>query len=930
MTANTGRDALPTYITYLLALAAGAAVVLAPFGCRSAAQGQVPETAEPAAARPPEVVPPAAPEPLKVTQRVLVGEDVTVAKLDNGLTVIVRPIRTAPVVCVRGYVRAGGLYEGEWLGCGISHLLEHLVAENAAHDALPGEAPASPDRHVDRVREIGAQANAYTWLDHTCYYISAASDRTEACVNLLADWLARAEITQQAFEREHGVVQRELEMRGDDPGRQLWQAHMAALYGTHPAGVPVIGYKPPLAAVTYEDVLAYHRRMYVPQNMVISIAGDVDVPQALECVRREFAGFAPGRVPGLTLPEVRPLTGVRRVVRSHPELEQTRERMSFLTIPLVHDDLYPLDVLSFVLTQGESSRLVRTVLRDGQLVTSVESSSWTPHWGRGPFSVAFHAEPDKADAAEQAMLDELERIREAGVTDDELARAKRQKVADYVYSQQTVESISATLATDYLTTGDVGFMARYTDRIQAVTADEVRRVARTYLDPENMLVTRLVPKGTEADVTRAVAVGPPADEPEMFTLDNGLRVVLGPSRAVELVSMTFMSAGGVLAEDESTNGLGALMAVLATKGAGDRTAGDIAEFFDAAGGTLSGNCGNNTFYWQASVLDDRFDDALPVFADVVQRPTFAADELEIVRPQAVAAARQLEEDVFAQGQRFFRETFYDDSPYRLMPQGRVDVLDSATAERIAAWHRKHVVAGSSVLAVYGNFDADRARRRIRELFADLPGGKVELPSPPPRRPGGNRTFVKPTGKRVAAIFVGAGGMARTNVADCAAIDVLDTIISGYHLPSGWLHDDLRGRELVYVVHAYNWTGLAPGSFMAYAVCQPAKAGEVAESIRGHFRRAAGYEPTPQEVDEAVNIILTAELLGKQSMDALSMTAALDELYGLGYDYHSRLQQTYSRVTPADVRRVGEKYLTGTVTTITTPAPELVDSAAAGE
>ena len=138
-------------------------------------------------------------------------------------------------------------------------------------------------------------------------------------------------------------------------------------------------------------------------------------------------------------------------------------------------------------------------------------------------------------------------------------------------------------------------------------------------------------------------------------------------------------------------------------------------------------------------------------------------------------------------------------------------------------------------------------------------------------------------------------------------------------PEGWLHRELRGKQLVYVVHAYNWAGLAPGAFAVYAACQPDKAGEVVQIIEAKLDKASQYAPDPKEVDLAVNSILTAEILDKQEMSSLAMSAALDELYDLGYDFRGRLEKLYRQVTPQDVLRVGRKYLgKGYVTTVTTP------------
>ena len=851
--------------------------------------------------------------PMAVASRLVTGDGTTVVKLGNGMTVIVKPVRTSPVVCVRCYVRAGGLYEGKWLGAGISHLVEHLVAKEAA----------GPDR-------IGGQSNAYTSLDHTCYYISAAAGKTLECIDLIADWMARPEITAEEFKREHGVVQRELEMGKDDPGKQMWLTSEANLFGSHPAGVPVIGYAGPLAGLTRRDVLDYHSRMYVPQNMVFCVVGDVDVEAVLARCRKAFAGFERGRTPDRSLPPVEAVAGTRRLERRMPALKDTMERLSFQTVPLVHEDLYALDVLSFVLTRGRSSRLVKVLERRRKLVTSISSGSWTPAWGRGALTFSFRADPDKADQAEKALLAELARVAAEGVSDEELARAKKQKIAEHVYSQQTVDAIAGTLATDYLSTGDTAFSGNYTRRIQAVTAEQVHAAAGKYFTFDRMVITRLRPPVKQPATWDAAAAA--ASSTTTFTAPDGTKVILHSTNAVELVSMTHAVAGGLLVEDEKTNGLGMLMMQLSTKGAGPRSAEQIAAFFDGAGGSISAGAGSNTFYWRATVLREGFDEALDIFADVLGRPTFADKELEILRPKLLAAVKHVDEEWFSQLNKFFRGKFFAGSPYRFLPSGSESVVKAATAGQVRRHHRKHVLGRPGVLAIYGRFDAARAGRKLRKLLTGSRPQAMPIAKLPPRKVAPEGEFHKlPTTNRQAAIMVAAPGMTVADVDDRLAITVLETILSGYHLPSGPLHSELRGKRLVYVVHAYNWAGMQPGAFVAYAGCRPEKAHQVVDIIHKQLSRTANYKPTQDQVNRAVNTIVTAELLGNQAMSALSMQAALDELYGLGYDFRRKLAAAYRKITPEDVLRAGAKYLAGgLVTCVTTPKPELLTYPVAAE
>jgi zinc protease len=859
----------------------------------------------------------------KATSRTQAG-DAAVVKLDNGLTVIIKAMHTAPVVCVRSFVHTGGIYEGPWLGCGVSHLCEHLVAKSEDEQANP-KAPDGMAASREVRSEIGGQSNASTSMAITQYYISASAGKAMECIDLVAAWMARPNITKADFEREHGVVQRELELGKDDPDRQMWYAHAADIFRGHPAAVPIIGFAGPLAALTYDDIVKYHDQMYVPQNMVFVVAGDVDVEATLDRVRKAFTGFRAGREPRHDLPEVEPLSGVIRTVMGHPELKETMQDMSFRTIALMGDDLCPLDVLDGVLSSGQNSRLVAKLLRQQHLVTSISSSSFTPDWGKGMFNVSFRCSPDKADAAEQAVLAELALVAEKGVDAAELERAKRQIIAGFVYQQQSVESVSHQLGSDYLSTGDASFSKSYTRRIEAVSAEQVQAAAKKYLTPDRMAVTRMVPASALPAIGATAAGASAASKTVTLKLPNGMRAVLTSTDAVDLVSMAFVAKGGLMVEDASTNGLGEMMASLACKGAGDQTSEQIADFFANAGGGISGSCGNNSVYWQASVLSGSFDKALSILAHVVQHPSFPEKELEILRPRQLAAIDRVDEDWSPQLMAKFRGEFFKGTALALLTDGSKDVVAKATVEQLREHHSKCVRGGDSVLAIFGKFDADAAAEKVKKLFADLPGGMVDVKIPPaPMVPAEGRRVVMKTEKNIAAVVVAVPGMTIDN-ADRFPLNVLDTIISGYRLPSGWLHTELRGKQLVYVVHAYNWPALAPGAFITYAAGEPAKAPEILRIIDKNLRKASAYTPTEAEIKRAVNTILTADVLGNQSMSSLAMTAATDELFGFGYDFRNKLEGIYAKVTPADVAAVGKKYLSGGYfTVVTTPDPKLVE------
>ena len=583
------------------------------------------------------------------------------------MRVIIKETHSAPIVDVRCYVQTGGMYEGRWLGAGLSHLCEHLTAEGAERTILPDSMKPRQTSRTDRIGRIGGQSNAQTRLDTTNYYIEAASGRTMECIDLVAEWMARPSITPADFEREHGIVQRQFELGLNRPERPFYEAMMANMYPNHPAGVPVIGYRKPLAALAMQDVLEYHAQTYVPQNMVFLVVGDVDTPVVLERICKDMAGFRSDREPSHALPPVPPVMGTRRVVVPDPRVTDDTECLAFQTIPLLHHDLYALDLLSTIVGEGQASMLEQIVHREKNLVTSIGSGSNTPNWGTGYFEIYFHCDPTQVDNAEKATLAVLKNVLEKGVSPDDLARAKRQKVAEFVNSQQTLEYQAETLASDLMGTGDVNFSQNYTKKIQSVTAEQVQAAAKKYFRFGDMVITRQVPPQAQHDIAHDQTHQQTASKAEVFTLPNGLKVVLRPmpsSSGMGLVSMAFVSKGGLTLEDAKTNGLGNLMAVLSTKGAGKYSPEDIAAFFDQAGGSISGSCGNVTVYWHSTVLSDSFQKALDIFAAVVQHPSLDEHELKIIRPGLLAALAQQEKQPDAKLGKCFRQSFFRDTPSR--------------------------------------------------------------------------------------------------------------------------------------------------------------------------------------------------------------------------------------------------------------------------
>jgi zinc protease len=886
--------------------------------------------------------------------RLVNEKDEIVSILRNGLTVIVKRI-PSPVVAVRGYCATGGVYEGKWLGGGLSHLLEHLVAGGSNDRRTEAE-------NKNLLQRIGNDSNAYTTEDHTAFFVNTTTPHMEEAVDLVTGWMLGAQITFPEYRREYQVVQRELERGKGIPDMVFWNLLLTNRYHVSPTRIPVIGYQEVIQGLSRDDVYSYYQLAYTPSNMVFAVVGDIDPELMLVTVRKYVSDAKPGRVFSHDIAQEPPVLGPRTLVATFPKLGQARIDLSFASVKEDSPDMYALDLLGTVLGGGESATLVEDLRDNKQVVSSVTAEDWTPSFVDGSFMIDLQTDPAKVQPAIAATLADLADVRDHGIDDARLQRAKTEMKMARLKGMQTSADVAASLATDYLSSGDPHFQDRYVDRVAQVTAAQVQAAAVKYLDPGKLITTVMLPAeavGTEGlpkaeDLIRpamqaqlpGATSSSPAEQSagpssvQRFVLDNGTVLLVKRFTNTPLVTVRMYSLGGVTAEDAATNGLGNLTMVSLQRGAAGKSAEQIAEYFDSIGAEFGASCGNNTWSWAMSCAKDDLPAAMAQYADIVLHPTFPDDQVNEMKQRLAAEISGQDAEWHNRAFRFFKKEFYgpSNSPYQFMPIGNIGNIQKFTVDQMKQWYADKVLSGPRVLTIFGDVSADQAKQLAQQLL----GGGPKVPSAPARTlaaadtqtdnatPFLNVTQVKvqKTEQGPASVVVGfQSASVIGEPSEPTAIRAF-TLAGGFSYPTGYIFETLRGLGLSYEAAAYDQPGQSDkisGAMIAYAECDPSKVTEVGQRLLLNMARLQGADADMQAdwFGRSRDLITTGDALEHETPDSQAEQSALDELFGLGYGYHQRFADQIGAVTLDDVRAYARNRLRNCVVTICTPDPDSV-------
>ncbi len=840
---------------------------------------------------------------------------ITRAKFKNGLTAIFLEKHSAPVVAIQVWVDAGSAYDKPGQE-GIAHLHEHMLFKGTKKRALGEIAQA--------IEGAGGDINAWTSYDHTVYEVVVAARYFDLGLEVLADALQNTTFAPDELEREKRVVIEEIKRNRDQPGRWASDLLFSLAFRKHPYRQPILGTMESVQAVDQAAILQFFKTYYRPEHMTLLMVGDFDRQSSVKRIQRLFHRQPQAAEP----PVARASEGNQRKLRLQivrDDIQEAHFNLGWHIPSLQHADSPALDVLATLLGQGESARLNLEVRRRLGLVNDVYAYAYSAR-DPGLFVVGGSCPPDKTQAAMQQLMVEVSRLAATPVSASELAKVKTMIESDALYQRETVEGLARRLGFYQTLLNDPNYADTYLNRVLAITPADIRRVAATYLIPENLSLVLVMPKSQAPDltedtlgaaITAAAATPTPETEPPKSSLGftrmkikNGPVLLIQEDHTNPLVAVRAAFLGGSRYESSENNGINNFLAGMLTRGTQNRSAADVAREIDAIAGGFEGFSGRNSFGLRAEFPSRYLERGLSLFADCLLHPTFPESEIKRERELVLEEIRARDDNLSGLAFDLFAATLYPNHPYRLPPIGTRQSVAALKRTQLTEYRTQYYTPDRMVLAITGDVEPQRVSEEVRALFSE-PAAPENKPAPPPvvtpeTPPDKPHTAEKYRNRAQAHFVLGFLGTTLVNE-DRFPLEVLMAVLAGQ---GGRLFVELRDRlALAYAVTGFSLEGIEPGYLAIYLGVDPKRLDEAIAATTDQLRKIIAEPIAATEIERAQRYLVGNQAISLQRLSARAGVMAFDELYGLGYLAHREYAGKILAVTAADVSRVAQKYLT---------------------
>ncbi len=851
--------------------------------------------------------------------------------LSNGMTVLVRSMHNIPKVSLQIWYNVGSKDEktGEK---GIAHLIEHMIFKGTGKLA---EGDLNAIAH-----KLSGSINAFTSWDYTGYEFEFPTQHWKETLPIMADCMSNAAFRDEPLNSEMKTVIQELKMYRDSYQMSLIEELIASIFIEHPYHYPVIGFKQDIWHFYGDNLRAFYKKHYWPNNATLVIVGDVDIDEVFALAQEQFGSIpanpAYKKEQFYTTKDI-----VSKSVTLYRDIQQPFVALAFVVPGFKERNEHILEVTSWVLGAGKSSRLQQKLVDELQLVTSLE----TTYWDLFDYSLFFVVfEPKNMESLteiEQVIAQEIENVVTHGVTDAEIVRAIRQaQMRLYTILEDSTKQ-AYEIGKAFLATRDENYLFNYLHESPELVAEQVVQLCKTHLRKTVMHKGFVLPL-PESEKKEWLSLQQSADEedarilisrerktpiekssaaakikvfeplcfnfakPKTVMLSNGLKVLYHDNESTPKINIILEFKAKSYYDPEDKQGLYNFMTKMLVEGTRNYSAAEFADAIESRGMALSVSPG----YISMAMMRDDFEIGLDLLKELVTRALFDKQEIEKVREQILVDVKNYWDEPKSFAGQLIRERIYKGHPYSKNEMGTQDSIERINRNDLVAFYQKYSTPQGAKMAIVGDIRGYDLKKVLEQKLGDWQGPAVELMVFPLLKPQIAEIIDYPI-NRDQIVLCYAGLSIDRRSPDFDACFLFDQIFGSGVL--GSMHSRLfELRENSGLFYSINGSLLAhvgeqPGMVLVKTTVSLDNLKMAQEQIEKTIMTVAD-SVTSEELLQARLAVVNSLVNNFETNQAMAGAFLFLDKYNLPADYFDKRAQQLSQVALSEVRQVAKKML----------------------
>ena len=845
-------------------------------------------------------------------------EDVKKISLKNNMVVLLRKDDSSALVAINLRIKSGFLNESDNL-IGISHLLEHMLFKSTKK--------LSTSQIKEQFRSLGGVFNGGTAYEYTIYYCTVPQSKLRPALKLEADLVYNPLFDPAELEKEKKVVIQEIKRKDDFPSVFAWEKMMELSFVKHPFGRWRIGTEDNISQMKKEDVAGFHSENYSVENSILTVIGNFDVHQAALWIKKYFETkdlSSAGKIDFPTEPQQKRL----KYKEISGDLAISHLKIGFHAPGKFEKDNFPLIILSYLLGQGETSRLNQILKDKKELVSSVSSDLYNLK-DLGVFF--FESELDNKNAlfCLIEIFKQIEQIKQGKFSESELVRAKNLWQMDFL-SQFEDLTEQADVLSSFQQQGNYGLIQEFMRNIKNVNRKDIQKATRKYLNLDKATVLKyarnkdklsphiLQKKIAQASKTTDFEFKPielPTFKKLKLTqkgskpvvaqfLDNGIYLIGREKHNLPLVCVDFYFKGGRSEEKPGSYGITQLtLQSTLKKKVKDAILANQLEFL---GGSLSAIVEPDFFGYSLEMPSENLDGGLNLLFEILQNPLFTKEEIEKQKKFLFSQIEKAQDDLRNYSIQLLKEIAFPNHPYGQDQWGNKNDLKKMTVGQVENWHKTHYIEPNLTISAVGDFNAKWLAEKIDCGLKNL--GKFKIKSQPVSPISKNKSKSKTNlclrNKRQTAIACGFT-VARFAENELYPLKLIQGILSGM---GGRLFKELREkRGLAYTVNALSDSYKHKGIFYSYIGTSPDKEKMVIDLLKQEFDKIKKRKVEKDELEKSKTYLDGAYSASLQTNSSLASQYAKNHILGREPFEVENFVRKIKKVTPSEIQETALRY-----------------------